>query len=107
MALCLLLNHRNLRYFVVRKIGMFRDLRFAFRQLKKSPGFAVVAVITLALGIGASTAIFSVVNPILFRALPYPDGRPRDEAVGGSPHRRLNLRLLRHVLRTARTHAIV
>jgi predicted permease len=53
--------------------AMFRDLHFAFRQLKKSPGFALVAVTTLALGIGASTAIFSAVNPILFRPLSYPD----------------------------------
>lgn len=52
---------------------MFRDLDFAFRQLKKSPSFAIVAVITLALGIAASTAIFSVVNPVLLRSLPYPN----------------------------------
>jgi putative ABC transport system permease protein len=49
------------------------DLSYAVRCLRRSPGFTVVSCITLALGIGASTAIFSVVNPILFESLPYPD----------------------------------
>ncbi len=69
--------------------SIFADIRFALRQFARSPGFAWTSILTLALGIGACTAIFSAIKPILIDPLPYPHARQlmmlREMGAGGGP----------------------
>ena len=54
-------------------MSMLTDVRYALRRFQAAPGFVAVAAVTLALGIGASTAIYSIVDVLMLRPLPYPD----------------------------------
>ena len=61
-------------------MGIWNDLRYSARALRREPAFAVVAILTVALGIGANTAIFSMVNGVLLRNLPFPEPRATNTA---------------------------
>ena len=74
--------------------GWARDLRTGLRRLRRSPGYAVVAVLTMTLGVGAAVAMFTVLNAVILRPLPYPSS---DRLVRLWPASNYNISLSRHL----------
>src|SRR6202035_3867078 len=70
--------------------NLTRDIRQAFRQMKSKPGFSAVVILTLALGIGANSAIFSIIQAVLLRPLPYKDPGRLAMLFSGDPSRELH-----------------
>jgi hypothetical protein len=70
--------------------NIWRDLRYAWRSLRKTPGFTIVALLVIALGIAVNTAVFSVVNTVLLQSLPYPDAQSLMRLVLFTPQRTLD-----------------
>jgi hypothetical protein len=66
-------------------LAILPDLRFAIKTLRRSPGFTLIAVVTLGLGIGANTAAFSLLNEVFLRPLPYPDTDRLDRIYRATP----------------------
>src|SRR5258708_5316839 len=56
-------------------MGFLQDFRFGFRMMMKNPGFTLVAIITLALGIGVNSTVFTIINAVLINGLPFPDSQ--------------------------------
>ena len=65
--------------------NLLQDLKFSLRTLRKNPGFAAIAILTLALGIGANSAIFSLIDGIILRPLPYPHAEQLVSVTGTYP----------------------